>query len=273
MTTPDAGPELVRDSFGGMLLLADGQPQSHVNLANPEDLAFEYVQHLACLLDCLAPGPPAPLAVTHVGGAGMTLARYVNATRPGSPQIVLEPDAALTELVRQRLPLPRRHRIRVRPLEGRAGVAQLADASADVVVLDAFAEGRMPPQLVTMEFFADCARVLRQGGALLVNSADEPDHRHLARVLAALAEVFPHTLAAALPEVWKGRRFGNTVLGGSVDPLDVRAMTRAVASCPFPGQVREGADLRRVLGSARPFRDADTAASPEPPPRDGWRVR
>ncbi len=110
--------ELVRDDRGGVTVILDGSPQSHVQLDDPGLLAFEYVQHLGLVLDTL---PPGPLAVTHVGGAGLTLARYVNHVRPGSPQIVLEPDAALTELVRRELPLPRQHRIRVRPVDGLQG--------------------------------------------------------------------------------------------------------------------------------------------------------
>ena len=47
------------------------------------------MQAFADVLDAL---PAGPLAVTHVGGGGCTLARYLAATRPGSSQIVLEPD-------------------------------------------------------------------------------------------------------------------------------------------------------------------------------------
>src|SRR5215204_5077645 len=109
-------------------VLLDGYPQSAVDLDDPQHLDFEYVQHLALCIDTLAAG--GPLRVTHVGGAGLTLARWVHATRPGSPQVVLEPDAALTEAVRRELPLPRRHRIRVRPVDGLAGIAALRDGSA-----------------------------------------------------------------------------------------------------------------------------------------------
>src|SRR5690606_564732 len=98
-------------------------------------------------IDVCSPPAPAPLAVTHVGGAGLTLPRWVEATRPGSPQIVLEPDAGLTELVRRELPLPRRHRIRVRAQDGLTGVRALGTDSADVVVSDAYAEGRIPAEL------------------------------------------------------------------------------------------------------------------------------
>src|SRR5471030_1001692 len=150
--------------------MMDGNPQSHVDLADPHNLGFEYIAHFAAVIDTL---PAGPLAITHIGGAGLTLARYVNAERPGSPQIVLEPNAQLTDLVRRRLPLPRAHRIRVRPVDGLTGIAQLADASADVVVLDAYAAGRVPSELGTLEFFADVARVLRPGGTMLLNLADE----------------------------------------------------------------------------------------------------
>ncbi|MGB3827504.1 MAG: hypothetical protein WA962_01900, partial [Ornithinimicrobium sp.] len=133
-----------RDDTGGVTVHLDGHPQSYVHPADPGLLAFEYVQHLAIAIDALAEGP---LAVTHVGGAGLTLPRYVEHTRPGSAQIVLEPDAALTEAVRREIPLPRRHRIRVRPVDGAHGVLALRPDSADLIVVDAFAAGRVPGEL------------------------------------------------------------------------------------------------------------------------------
>ncbi len=92
-----------RDDSGGVTVLLDGHPQSYVHPGDPGLLAFEYVQHLAIVVDVL---PAGVVAVTHVGGAGLTLPRYVEHTRPGSPQIVLEPDVALTEAVRREIPLP-----------------------------------------------------------------------------------------------------------------------------------------------------------------------
>ena len=262
--------EFVDDGHGGTVVMLDGQPQSHVDLADPGSLLFEYVNHFGLVLDTL---PEGPLAVTHVGGAGLTFPRYVQHARPGSPQIVLEPDVALTEAVRRELPLPRGHRIRVRPADGRSGVAALRDASADVVVLDAYAAGRMPADLSTVEFLADVRRVLRPGGLLMANVTDEPTREHLRRWYAALDSVFPHTAAVALVEVWKRRRFGNHVVLGSTAPLDLPALTRAVARCPFPSSLRTQDELARLLAGGRPYVDGDTALSPEPPPRDGWRLR
>ena len=93
----------------------------------------------------------------HVGGAGLTLPRYVAATRPRSRQIVLEPDEDLTEFVRETLPIPKRTGIKVRPQTGRAGIREVYDASTDVVVVDAFLDEAVPRDLLTSEFTADCA--------------------------------------------------------------------------------------------------------------------
>jgi spermidine synthase len=262
--------EFVADGHGGTVVMVDGQPQSHVDLGDPGNLLFEYIHHLGLVLDTL---PDGPLAVTHVGGAGLTLPRYVQHSRPGSPQIVLEPDTALTEAVRRELPLPRGHRIRVRAADGRTGVSALRDASADAVVLDAYAGGRMPADLSTVEFLADVRRVLRPGGLLLANVTDEPTREHLRRWYAALARTFPETAAVALAEVWKRRRFGNHVFLGSTQPLDLPVLIRAVARCPFPSSLRTGAELVRLLSGGRPYVDGDSDLSPEPPPRDGWRLR
>ncbi len=175
------------DERGGVTVVVDGQPQSHVDPADPGLLAFDYVAHLALVLDAL---PAGPLRVTHIGGAGLTLARWVQHTRPGSPQVVLEPDAELTAAVRQRLPLPRDHRIRVRDVAGRAGLAALRDGSADVLVLDAYAAGRVPGDLTTVEAWREAARVVGPSGVLVANLADEPGLAYLARVLAGLVAGF-----------------------------------------------------------------------------------
>jgi hypothetical protein len=153
-------------------------------------------------------------------------------------------------------------------------VAALKDSSADAVVVDAYADSQVPADLVSSEWFADVARVLRPGGVLVMNTADEPDHRHAARVHAGLVHHLPHTAAIAQVDIWKRRRFGNLVLVGSRQPLLMGSIIRTVAKGAFPSTVREGAELSRVLGSGRPFTDTDAVPSPAPPtPPDGWRVR
>lgn len=265
------GVALVRDERGGVTITVDGLPQSHVQPDDPGLLVFEYVQHLALVLDAL---PPGRLAVTHVGGAGLTLPRYLQLTRPGSPQVVLEPDAALTELVRQELPLPRGHRIRVRPVDGVTGIRGLADGSADVVVLDAYQDGRVPAALVGSAFLADVARVLRSDGFALLNVADAPGLHYLARVASTVRPVLPALSLVSTHDVLKGRRFGNTVLVATRDRgrLAEIDLPRRAAACPFPTGVWGPDRLARWVGTVRPF-GPEGEPGPEPPPVTGWRAR
>lgn len=256
------------DRPGGWLLTVDRVRQSYVDLDDPRYLDFEYVQAFADVLDAL---PEGPLAITHVGGGACTLARYLAVTRPGSPQIVLEPDARLTALVRARLPFPRGSRIRVRAVDGRTGVAALGDDSADVVVVDAFHGGRVPGELTTTEFIADAARVLRPAGVLLLNVADGPPVTYTRRLVATLRGKLPEVLAVADSGVLKGRRFGNVVLAASRTALPVVEIRRAAARAVFPRTVHAGVVLRAFAGTATPFHDDAPMRSPEPP-EEIWKV-
>ncbi|KRE35384.1 hypothetical protein ASG73_16970 [Janibacter sp. Soil728] len=267
--------ELVPDEHGGVTVMRDGHPQSHVDVDDPGHLVFEYVQHMAAVIDAVFPGPD-PVGVTHVGGAGLTLPRWVQSTRPGSPQIVLEPDEALTATVREELPLPRGHRIRVRPQLGRPGVEALKDASAHAVVVDAFDEGRVPADLQTLEFFTHAASVLRPDGVLVMNSPDEPGWRHLADVVAGLRAGFgPGGSVAliAMRDVIKGRRYGNAVLVAAHRPLDLDEIRRQVARWPFPSGVLAGSALAKRTSSGRPLTDGESRPSPSAPDPGQWRVR
>ncbi len=259
------------DDDVGVTIVADGHPQSHVCLADPGLLVFEYVQHIGLVLDSLRPGP---LAVTHVGGGGLTVPRYVQHTRAGSPQIVFEPDAALTAAVRERLPLPRGHRIRVRPLDGATGVPGLADASADAIVVDAYAAGRVPADLVTGAFATQLRRVVRPGGVLVANVADEPGLRFAARCLATWSAVgFGQLALMATHDVLKGRRFGNTVLVAGPAGLDLGALERACARASLPTGIRHGSVLARLVAGARPITSAEQMHPPASPEPGRWRVR
>jgi spermidine synthase len=251
------------DRPGGWLLTVDRIRQSYVDLEDPTYLDFEYVQAIASVIDAL---PAGPLAVTHIGGGAWTLPRYVAATRPGSTQIVLEPDEEVTATVRARLPLPPRSRIRVRAVDGRSGIAALGDASADVVVLDAFSGGRVPHELTTLEFLTDVARVLRPSGVFLANVADGRSLTYSRRLVATVRKLLPQALVSTDTAVGKGRRFGNVVIAAARAGLPVAEVQRAAAAAPFPRSILLGFGR-----DARPLRDADPLRSPAPPDAI-WRV-
>jgi len=249
------------------LLRVGRTDQSYVDLDDPRHLEFDYVQRVADLVESLfAPG--VTLRAVHIGGAGLTLPRYLAATRPGSTQTVLEPDAELTEFVRSRLPLPRSSGIKVRAVDGRSGLPELRDGIADLVVLDAFAGARVPPELTTQGAIAELHRVLRPDGVLAMNVTDSGTLRFTRRVLAGLRAELTSVGLCTEPSTLKGRRFGNLVLVASDRPLDADAwagLADRAGRPPFPYRVVHGARLDQLVGNARPFSDDDAEPSPPPP--------
>lgn len=266
--TIGGGAELLRDADrdGGWVLLVGGVPQSYVDLSDPTYLDFEYMRLMGDVVDCLAPDG-APLDAVHVGGAGCTLPRYIAATRPGSRQVVLEPDAELVRLVRERLPVKRVPGLRIRVTGGREGIAALPDEADDLVVTDAFTEAVMPAELATREFVLDAARVLRHDGVYLLNVADGFRLPFARRAAATVRSVFRHALLMGDPGVLRGRRFGNIILAGSREPLPVAELSRRAAGGIARARLVAGDDLAAFCAGAAPLRDGEEIAAPIPPPQ------
>jgi hypothetical protein len=250
------------DRPGAYLLRMDGLDQSYVDLADPTRLVFDYVQRIGEVVDAYA-APGQAVRVLHIGGAGLTLPRYVAATRPGSAQVVLEPDTTVTERVRLELPLPPRSGIRIRPIGGRAGIEAIRDASTDLVVLDAFAAGRVPAELVSRELFAQVRRVLTPAGLLAANLVDRAPFRHTRRVIAAVRAELAEVLVTAESATLRGRRQGNlVVVAGAAVPTD--ALRTAALRAGSPYRILDPAAVRDTLGGGVPFTDADAEEGPEP---------
>jgi len=242
------------------MLLIDGVPQSHVDLDDPGYLDFEYVRRIGHVIDEAAPAGQ-PLRVLHLGGGALTLARYVAVTRPGSPQLAVEVDAALVDLIRLRLP-PRNPRLRVRVGDARAELERLRPRSFDVVIADVFAGGRTPAHLTSAEFWSAARRAVRATGVVAANVADGAPLAHARAQVATAQAVFPHVCLIADAAVLRGRRFGNLVLVASPGPLPAGALTRRAAGDPMPGRLVHGGDLVRFTGGAKPVTDATAVPSP-----------
>jgi SAM-dependent methyltransferase len=236
-------------------LFVEGTPQSHVDLADPTHLEFEYIRWLGHVVDLAGP-PGVPLNVLHLGGGAWTLARYVAATRPGSRQRVVELDVALVELVRERLPSEGTG-IRVRTGDAREVLTGLGADSVDLLVVDVFSGARIPAHLTSVEFVAQAARVLRPGGSYAANLADGGPLTFARGQAATVASAFGSTALIGSPQVLRGRRFGNL--------SDWTGLARRTAADPFPARVVTGEDLTKFLAGAKVVTDATAGPSPLPP--------
>jgi spermidine synthase len=257
------------DRAGAWMLMAGGVPQSYVDLDDPRYLELEYMRRLGHLLDLAAP-EGTPLRVLHLGGGGLTLARYVAATRPGSRQVAVEADADVVRLVRRRLPLdqtgPGARRVEVRVADARAVLEQVPAGSFDVVVADVFVAARTPAHLTTVEFARAAARALAPDGIFAVNIGDGPGLAHARRRVATLRAVLDHGCMIAEAPVLRHRSFGNLVVAASRRELPAAELARRAAADPYPAQVLEGAAVEEFAAGAEPITDAGAEPSPAPPP-------
>ena len=251
---------------GSYTLTVDGTPQSHVNLDDPTQLFFEYIQRMGHVIDQLGM-PGEPITAVHLGAGALTLPRYIEATRPGSRQQVIEWETDLVDLVRAELPWSRDAQIRIRHGDARAVMEKLPvglRGTVDVLVVDVFNGARTPAHVTSIEFYRSAVALLSPRGVVLVNVADGPGLVFDRGQAATLSAAIGHVAALAETQVLKGRRFGNIVLVGSASELPFEWMPRLLAAGPHPSKLVAGVELREFVARAPVVTDATSTQSPPP---------
>ncbi|MCQ1946459.1 MULTISPECIES: spermidine synthase [unclassified Arthrobacter] len=265
--------ELVPDSFSsdGWILMVNGVHSSHIDLADPRHLDFEYMRWIVALVESRW-RPDASLRALHLGAAACSLARYLAAVYPGARQVAVELDGRLAELVRGWFDLPRAPLLRLRVGEARAVTETLHEDSRDLVIRDVFAGAKTPVPLTTAEFTAHVARVLAPGGVYVVNCGDTPDLRGARAEAATICAAFEYTAAIADPAMLKGRRYGNIILAGSDTPFaEDPSLPRTLLGGAVPAHLWDDAKVRSFAAGSRPLHDDPVrevpAEQPVPAPR------
>lgn len=258
---------------GAIELVIDGTPQSHVNLRDPSDLFFEYMRRIGHVIDLFRPAGE-PISALHLGGGAFSLPRYIEATRPGSRQQVIELESALVDLVREAAPLPKRASIRVRHGDAREVLGKLPDGmrgAMDLVVVDIFAGSQTPAHVSSVEFYELVRPFLAPDGLVVINAADGTGLPFVRGQLATLQSLFSEVVAIAEPQVLKGRRYGNVVIvasngtkGSPNSELDW--LPRLLAGGPHPARLLADRELSELIGTTKPVTDATAVDSPAPSP-------
>ncbi|HKS01418.1 MAG TPA: spermidine synthase, partial [Arthrobacter sp.] len=110
-----------QDNSTGWLLRINGVMSSHIDLADPLFLDFEYMRWMSALIESRwAPETKPRLRGLHLGGGACSLARYFHAAYPDARQVVVELDGKLAEYVRVWFDLPKAPLLRLRVGEARA---------------------------------------------------------------------------------------------------------------------------------------------------------
>jgi hypothetical protein len=223
---------------GGRLLLLDDHETSYVDVEDPSHLAWAYVRRIGDVIDCFRP-PGTAIDAVHLGGGACTLARYVLATRPRSTNEVYEIDPGVLDLARMHLGLRTSPRLRVRIGAAHELLARRPDASADLVIGDAFEGQDVPAPHGTPAFAAQLRRVLRPAGVYTLNVVDDRG-LPLARAHAeTLGGRFAHVAAIAPRSIVRHRAGGNVIVLASDVALPLDALAARTAGSPDREEILE----------------------------------
>jgi spermidine synthase len=154
--------------------------QSAIRLASPERLELAYTRAMMAFLLFA----PAPRETLMIGLGGGSIARFAHAQLPATRVTVVEINPQVVAAARSFFGLPAdEERMKVLIADG-AGYVPAHPGEYDVVLLDAFEDGRSVRSLATQAFYDACREALRPGGILVVNFiADEPRFgAYLARI-------------------------------------------------------------------------------------------
>jgi len=233
------------DAFtdGGYVLSIGGAEQSHVNLDRPEDIFYEYLRRIGHLVDLAAP-PGRPITALHLGAGALTLARYIQATRPGSVQYAVELERELLDFVLRHLPMPEGTNLTTIIGDAREALGALDPGLAfDVVILDIFSGPEAPVHIATDGFYREARDRLSPGGLLIVNVGDEPALTLVRSQVAAMRAAMADVAAFGEAGMFDGRYPGNVILAGTQDPWPDSWTTDLAARGPHPARVLSGVDL------------------------------
>ena len=256
---------------GSWTLTIDGTPQSHVDTEDPTELHFDYIQRIGHVIDKAFPSGEAITAL-HLGAGALTVPRYIDATRKGSRQQVVEIERELIDFVREHLPLPRGASIRCRYGDARAVMEALPpglNGNIDLIVVDVFCGARTPAHVTSVEFYRAAQSLLSPRGLLVANVADGPPLEFARSQLATLRHVFANAAATGEQSVMRSKRFGNVVLVASNQPQPWIGTIAPLG--PHPALTVAGVESAEWSGAGKIVTDATAIDSP-PPGRQQFRT-
>ncbi|MEV8376535.1 fused MFS/spermidine synthase [Kribbella sp. NPDC056861] len=231
----------------GRTLYLDQLRHSYVDLDDPTYLEFEYAKNFVTAIDTRWTDK-SPLEALHIGAGGLTMPRYLTATRPGSKNKVYEIDPGVIEVDKAELGAKLGPDLDVQIRDGRLGVRSEPADSRDLVLMDAFGGVAVPWHLTTREIVADVRRVLKTDGLYLVNVIDFGPQSFLKAELRTIAAEFPHVGLIAKPAALAGTAGGNFVLLAADQPLPGAAIRQRLGT--GAGYIDDPAAIRQFIGDA-----------------------
>lgn len=231
---------------GGRALILDRLYNSYVDVRDPTYLEFRYIRLMADIINTEA--QTGAIDVVSIGGGGFTMPGYIEATRPGSTNTVLEIDPKLVEIGHEELALT--DDIDVIIDDARISLREVGDGTADVVVGDAYSGASVPWHLTTLEYTREISRVLKSDGIYTLNVIDYGNRDFVRAEATTLKEVFTDVALFAPESYISGADGGNYILVASHEPIDVAAIETRLRRRGGIERGIEGGELDRFMGDS-----------------------
>ncbi len=230
----------------GRTLILDRLHNSYVDLEDPTFLEFRYIKLIADIIEVEA--DRGTLDVVSIGGGGFTLPGYIEHTRPGSTNTVLEIDSKLADIGHAELALT--DDIDVVLEDARISLRDVDDGTADVVIGDAYSGASVPWHLTTVEYMTEIERVLAPTGTYVMNVIDYNDLEFVRSQALTLLEVFPNVALFAPESYLKGESGGNYILVASRDEIDISGIEQRIDNRGGSERGIEEGELDLFIGDA-----------------------
>lgn len=262
--------EADEDRRDGYALWLDTLRHSYVDLNDPSHLEFTYTAWFGDVITAMAPDGE-PLDALHVGGAGMTMPRYLRHEHPGSTSTVLELDELLVDLAIDELGFEPGEDIEVLVGDARLSAEQVDTDAYDLVIGDAFGGVAVPWHLATREFTEELRRTLHDDGVYVMNLLDYGPRRFLRAQAATLGAVFEHVAILGRAGSFDPAARdvgGNFVLIASDAPLPLAAIEEANRDRRRDDELLHGGAFAQFVGDAPVLTDdfapVDQLLTPRP---------
>jgi hypothetical protein len=213
--------ELFEDenSPGEWILAINNSLHSGLDVNDPTNLPFYYAKKLGSIIETLFPRRE-KLSVLHLGAGALSIARYIDSTRPGSNQVAVEIEDGLVEFVEEILPFDKTGTVDVIIGDGRSVVESGIEEFTgrfNLVIVELFLDRTAPTNATSIEFYKLLKKTLTFNGVLIVNIIDGDDYTFAASTYVTIKEAFSNVKAVLDEKEFKARSPGNILVVGSTE--------------------------------------------------------
>lgn len=239
------------------LLMINNEMHSMVDVSNPSNLLFDYAKKVGKIIEHLFP-EKSKINVLHLGGGALTFARYINSTRPGSSQWVIEIEENLIDFVLQAIPMSTKGPTKIHLGDARSVLEEIKQdlyGKIDLVISEVFLGPHSAANVSSVEFYRLVAFVLSKNGVLVTNIIDDGLHRYVKDQAVTSKNAFLHTSALVYRKIDDNKYRNCLMVSSNRQQAHEISKSSVFEKNGIAGEVIEGLDLEKFSVGGRLIED------------------